>query len=312
MSLGTPRPDHQSVQPRLMPRKCGPRLVSGVIVVAALAVACGGRTSETSVSGGSAATGGAGGGGGQAAIGGAAASGGAGRSGVGGTAGSAGDGGSAGSSAAGSSGPCSDCAQGCCQDGTCIRFTAQTTQACGFGGIACETCKPGGQCIKGACMYPQPGCGPANCAGCCVDANMCTDGTSGDACGHGGQACQACGDCIPRSGGGGSCHLACGPSNCEGCCQGDSCLLGESADACGTQGQACATCAPGETCSALGGSIGGICKAPCSPATCNGCCHGDVCAVGNQDIACGRGGATCADCTSTKSVCSPLGSCREP
>lgn len=48
---------------------------------------------------------------------------------------------------------------------------------------------------------------------------------------------------------------------------------------------------------------GGLCKVPCSPATCNGCCDGDVCAVGNQDIACGTGGEACADCTAMHYTC---------
>jgi hypothetical protein len=39
---------------------------------------------------------------------------------------------------------------------------------------------------------PVPGCGPANCAGCC-QGSICADGGSDFACGLGGQACQSCG-----------------------------------------------------------------------------------------------------------------------
>jgi hypothetical protein len=36
----------------------------------------------------------------------------------------------------------------------------------------------------------------------------------------------------------------------------------------------------------------------CGPVTCaSGCCYGNVCAVGTQDIACGAMGGKCLDCT---------------
>jgi hypothetical protein len=38
---------------------------------------------------------------------------------------------------------------------------------------------------------------------------------------------------------------------------------------------------------------------PCGRETCaTGCCYGDICAQGNQTIACGTGGFACTDCTS--------------
>ncbi|HET6612756.1 MAG TPA: C2 domain-containing protein [Kofleriaceae bacterium] len=36
----------------------------------------------------------------------------------------------------------------------------------------------------------------------------------------------------------------------------------------------------------------------CSPATCDGCCDGDVCRSGTSTAACGLGGAACVDCGS--------------
>jgi hypothetical protein len=102
--------------------------------------------------------------------------------------------------------------------------------------------------------------------------------------------------CTPTSGGG-SCGTGCGPGNCKGCCTAGSCLLGQSDASCGNQGQACAACQIGAYCEVLGPSIGGVCHTPCSPMSCKGCCSGDVCAVGTQDIACGVGGAACVDCT---------------
>jgi len=205
------------------------------------------------------------------------------------------------------------CNAGCCQGGMCVQ--GQSSAACGIGAAACVACKPGGSCVKGACIYPTPNCGPSNCAGCCVDANDCSDGTAIDACGFGGQLCQGCGPlgghsaCVPQAGGGGSCQSACGPSNCHGCCNGSICELGQSASQCGSGGQACTTCASSEMCAVQGPGNGGQCQLPCSPATCGGCCAGDVCAVGNQDIACGAGGAPCADCTTMHYLCAK-GTCQ--
>jgi hypothetical protein len=43
----------------------------------------------------------------------------------------------------------------------------------------------------------------------------------------------------------------------------------------------------------------------CDPTQCpTGCCYGDICALGNQSIACGTGGVACRDCTRVSgSVC---------
>jgi len=203
---------------------------------------------------------------------------------------------------------CGEC-NGCCLDGTCIALQKETASECGFGGNACESFGPSGKCLKGACVHPQPDCGPSNCTGCCYDANDCSDGISADACGHGGGQCQGCGPlenaktCVPQPGGGGSCQTTCGPENCHGCCDGTTCLLGQSDSSCGSHGEACVACPQGESCKLFGPGTGGTCDLPCSPQSCKGCCAGEVCAIGNQDIACGTGGEACADCTGEHFVC---------
>jgi hypothetical protein len=212
----------------------------------------------------------------------------------------------AGDGAPGSCGP-SNC-QGCCDGTNCIWPPSSASQ-CGLGGVACGSCNNGGMCLKGTCVYPRPNCGPANCQGCCVDANLCTDGTAEDLCGFGGEQCEGCGPmgnltpCVPQPGGGGSCHATCGPGVCNGCCNGATCELGQSTSACGENGSSCTVCGQGEICAVQGAGGGGICQEPCSPSTCAGCCQGEVCAVGDQDVACGTGGGACADCTAESYLC---------
>jgi hypothetical protein len=202
-------------------------------------------------------------------------------------------------------GSCENCG-GCCQGTTCVE--GESPDACGIYGAECVACPPGGSCFKGACAFPQPDCGPSNCAGCCMDANTCSYGIAVDACGFGGQECEGCGPgslnpCVARPDGGGICQPVCGPESCRGCCDGTSCLLGQSEPSCGTQGETCTTCVEGESCILQGDGLGGSCQLPCSAATCAGCCSSDVCAVGSQDLACGVGGETCVDCTSNQLRC---------
>jgi hypothetical protein len=199
---------------------------------------------------------------------------------------------------------------GCWRGSTCIALPSTTVEACGFGGTACMQC-PGMNptCFKGACSYSEPGCGPANCKGCCLDHNTCSPGIYGDSCGSAGGQCQGCanvgnGSCMPLAdGGGGSCQPTCGPGACRGCCEGSQCLLGQSSNACGAAGGACTPCPDGELCKEVNAIAGGACMPACAPSNCVGCCANDVCAVGTQDIACGTGGLACTDCTATFEEC---------
>jgi hypothetical protein len=54
--------------------------------------------------------------------------------------------------------------------------------------------------------------------------------------------------------------------------------------------------------------VGGACVTPlnatCGASSCaTGCCVGDLCVQGTQDIACGSGGIGCQDCTQNGRTC---------
>ena len=91
------------------------------------------------------------------------------------------------------------------------------------------------------------------------------------------------------SGGG----MACGPSNCTGCCQDNKCVSGALVTACGKQGQVCSACTGAQECSQ------GMCQAA---QTCNGCKDLlDNCQPGTAVSACGSAGAQCKTCSSGQS-----------
>jgi hypothetical protein len=87
--------------------------------------------------------------------------------------------------------------------------------------------------------------------------------------------------------------VACGPDNCDGCCDGDGgCRPGSERAFCGIAGESCSIC------------IGGRCEAyecvvgdPCGPDNCDGCCDasGD-CLTGTEPALCGSAGEACEDC----------------
>ncbi|OGQ88936.1 MAG: hypothetical protein A2289_13610 [Deltaproteobacteria bacterium RIFOXYA12_FULL_58_15] len=56
---------------------------------------------------------------------------------------------------------------------------------------------------------------------------------------------------------------------------------------------------------------GGDGSSACSAISCEGCCEADLCRVGDDDIACGQGGAACADCTTGVGLCLQR-ACHEP
>jgi hypothetical protein len=207
------------------------------------------------------------------------------------------------------------CSQGCCSaDGTCVTVGG-AINACGSAGEPCETCPPGDFC-KGSCVHFQANCGPSNCAGCCIGDGDCSTGVSDYACGQGGQQCQSCipksgtGQCVPQdAGGGGLCNgvISCNAMNCSGCCAGDTCMTGTSNDQCGTGGTPCQSCGTLQ-CGLvnLGGMAGGwhcVDAGACGPESCPGCCYEEGCAYGDQDTACGAGGATCQDCSLDGQTC---------
>ena len=177
-----------------------------------------------------------------------------------------------------STGACnfSNCPNGCCLgDGTCfVAYEAadgSTDIPCGWSGEACTTCPSGYTCFVGGCMHETTGdCSPANCNGCCFNASM--------------------------NGGPG---ITIGGSN--------ECFEGSQDLYCGSGGAACQECAPsmnGGHCVADPGG-GGHCEGVgiCNATNCVGCCDGNVCAEGTQNVACGIAGAPCQDCSADGGLC---------
>jgi hypothetical protein len=179
---------------------------------------------------------------------------------------------------------------------------ATTPAACGKGGQVCSACNVNETCTAGVCT-PQANCGPANCAGCCIGADVCAAGAQDTACGLGGGQCNNCTG-MGRVCQGGTCQVpACGPANCAGCCSGNTCVVGTQDNACGgTNGAACVDCTAGnQVCQ------GRICRPRCGPANCAGCCNAaNACAVGFTTTQCGSGGAACANCAGPGGGCNTL------
>jgi hypothetical protein len=89
----------------------------------------------------------------------------------------------------GTSSGCGSCA-GCCLQGTCQ--TGDSPGACGSGGMECQTCVTGQQCVSGQCVNTQPSCSFANCPSGCCGSSGCVDPPTDNQCGTGGASCQAC------------------------------------------------------------------------------------------------------------------------
>jgi hypothetical protein len=199
--------------------------------------------------------------------------------------------------------------KGCCFGNTCVLGT--DNNECGENGQQCinctsqfMTCFPTGN--GGGVCKNTGSCNAQTCAGgCCDQGGLCNMGTSDFQCGVNGQGCQNCAQfgeicrfqtCQP--------NMGCSPATCPtGCCQGNICVAGGDNTACGAAGQVCKDCTgSGDVCNGMG-----ICIPPpplCNPGNCSGgCCIGNVCAVGNQDTTCGKGGAQCQNCQSLNEVC---------
>lgn len=129
---------------------------------------------------------------------------------------------------------------GCCRDDLCLVGDAK--EACGTGGVACETCSGTSTCEGSACKAP---CGPDNCAGCC-DNNVCLEGFAKEACGKAGSTCKVCAAAFVCSEQ--TCIDTSCKATCAGCCSGSTCLTGGGATSCGKSGNACVDCGRGRTC----------------------------------------------------------------
>ena len=222
----------------------------------------------------------------------------------------------------GDGGACSPdtCPNGCCAGGVCR--TGNEFAACGAGGQACDDCAAANydycdpdlrQCAK-----DQPTCDSLSCpTGCCLvfnGKNVCVTGTSGVACGTGGNACSDCNakGAVCDTGSHACVAPSCGPQNCKGCCVGNACVAGTDVKTCGVGGLQCSDCAAkGQTCDAQTGTCSGP-PPSCNAQNCpNGCCQGNVCVAPTTDKACGKPGAQCQDCTPQGGNCQ-AGACVVP
>jgi len=91
-------------------------------------------------------------------------------------------------------------------------------------------------------------CSSANCSGCCGN-NHCKQGGTSQACGYGGNMCQAC--ITGQSCQGGVCITSkCDSTTCKsGCCDSSKvCKNGTADTACGTAGASCSACKSSEVC----------------------------------------------------------------
>jgi hypothetical protein len=199
------------------------------------------------------------------------------------------------------------CPTGCCDtSGQCQ--AGVVANACGTAGEACRDCVATGfpSCdrMRHACFSNLPGCGPANCSGCCA-GGACLSGIDATACGAQGAQCADCmstgATCVANAGTATACGpISPGPCNfytCRhGCCDANGvCQPGTSSSVCGTGGLACRACHSGQAC-----NTSQYCD--CTPQSCpSGCC--DVltaqCQPGRSDALCGSGGSICQTCALT-------------
>ncbi|MHB8416950.1 MAG: hypothetical protein ACYDCL_02670 [Myxococcales bacterium] len=244
----------------------------------------------------------------------------------------------------GCGGSCStDGCAGCCSGTRCL--SGQAVSDCGGGGVSCESCSTGGECVPGdagvfACCYPlipptcrakpfDDGCGrqyEANCAGSgvCYQGSCCTPSCDSKCPGAG----DGCGGVCPALDGG---SPECKVGNEVGCCNGAVCESGDANSACGTGGS-CQSCQGSASCNVVGGDGGRECCTPgagCGPScgdpnmkddcgnacpwNClGGCCNADdQCVPGTADAECGTLGDTCSDCGSTSCAGGVCGTCHD-
>jgi hypothetical protein len=167
-------------------------------------------------------------------------------------------------------------------------------------------------------------CNPTNCAaGCCDDnyTGWCVAQPNPGSCGTGGVTCLWCDPWQGYSCQGGLCvrpQPNCGPSTCYGgCCTDPNTCSSGAPGACAMHGGPCQPCDldSGQICYSDGGGCGPPPPPPCG-ANCTGCCYtnfgaANICAVGNQDVACGANGGPCHNCGYQNAHCT-AGFCAMP
>jgi hypothetical protein len=229
----------------------------------------------------------------------------------------------------------SDCASDSCTDGICnVPTCSDMLLNQDESDVDCGGRCPG--CDNGASCHTGSDCASAICSAGICQATLCHDGMKdadesdvdcgGDTCPlcAPGKKCVAPTDCESSLCDGGICQpmpTTCGPgymmspqgcvcdlTTCGSCCDAqnsDRCGLSfmDSSNNCGTHGQACFFCdaVNGYNCEHVYGGKD-YCALDCAKAPCAGCCTGPqnqfhmYCRFGDDDTACGIGGARCMAC----------------
>ena len=199
---------------------------------------------------------------------------------------------------------CFICNAGETSPGTCVIDPAQQGKACGTPG---QVCMPDGSCACDASSCPAcTSCGGDGtcvpCADCCDGDGVCQPGETDAACGSSG-TCEVCTGqeqcqgqscvCLPACAG-----KDCGPDGCGGSC--GSCTAPNTCGGSGTPGVCgCTPQSDATTCAGKCGSVLNNCgqTVDCTP-LCTGCCTGEICQPGTDNLFCGRNGGACDRCTS--------------
>ena len=184
---------------------------------------------------------------------------------------------------------------GCCEEGKCLKVSAQTALKCGTSGKACSTCSDANDCTKDSCssgvckhmsLPTMTNCknsgvsgkcyGSTCCTG-CLGAGKCLAGMATSQCGAGGALCVVCSTsnpCLYSSCTGGKCGYpkradgyACTGGKCHNgaCCTGcidktkGVCISGGSTGACGAKGANCQVCLASNPCK-VPACILGVCS----------------------------------------------------
>jgi hypothetical protein len=235
--------------------------------------------------------------------------------------------------------PCdnpSQCCGGLCKNGGCTKCPGDLTACDGqcvdlqtdpdHCGDCAASCAIGQRCVDGTCVCDAQSCPN----GCCDDQQTCQRGTSDQACGDGGAACQACGPCATCDGTtcAGQSAVCCGdtavcadgvctPCAADAPCRNGACGCDPGFHPCGAQ------CVRDDDVAHCGTACDPCPTSVCSPATCDGtacgrapiagCCDddgecddSDVCTTDTCDqathtcrhapsdgAACGDGGLCC-------------------
>jgi hypothetical protein len=204
-------------------------------------------------------------------------------------------------------GPCSVSCSGCCQNGSCVPPSAQSTSACGAGGQLCLVCFHNDPCALDICSLGGCTHTPRPAGSICIDGKACTElarcqngscvalatkdcSALSDAC-HVGTCAEAAKGCVATPQPNGATCVGAGSAAgkclsgacCTGCVGGGLCLPGDTTTICGHEGESCKTCPAVTECRPIVDCTDGDCesvqKANNTSCSLGRCCSGECLAV---------------------------------